>query len=201
MLAFVPKVGWLFAVTGLILVLIAIKEISEAAKDRKIFSNYLVAFIMNLVSSVVLIFVGIAAFLGIFGRFLGGSMMFKNFDGKMFNNFDGKIFNNLGNFDGRLLGAGLIVALIVIVVGWAIVIVSSHFTRLSFDGIANRTGVEYFRTAGLLIFIGSFLLIVLGIGALVMFAGVILEIVGFFSLPDKLEIPIIPEITPETPKQ
>ncbi len=41
----------------------------------------------------------------------------------------------------------------------------------------------------------------LGIGALVMFAGVILEIVGFFSLPDKLEIPIIPEITPETPKQ
>ncbi len=193
MLAFVPKVGWLFAVTGLILVLIAIKEISEAAKDRKIFSNYLVAFIMNLVSSVVLIFVGIAAFLGIFGRFLGGSMMF--------NNFDGKIFNNLGNFDGRLLGAGLIVALIVIVVGWAIVIVSSHFTRLSFDGIANRTGVEYFRTAGLLIFIGSFLLIVLGIGALVMFAGVILEIVGFFSLPDKLEIPIIPEITPETPKQ
>ncbi|MGB9694614.1 MAG: DUF996 domain-containing protein [Caldisericaceae bacterium] len=182
-LAFIPEVGWLFAITGLVLVLLSIKELSAAVNNKKIFDNYLVAFILNIVGSIVAVIAGVATFLGVFGlRGLSGVAMMR-----------GNIINRerfFGNFSGGFFGAGIIAIIIVALAALAVVIIASYFTKLSFEGISKGTNVEYFKTSGMLIFIGSILLVVFGVGAIVMFVGLILEIVGFFSLPDKLERPI-----------
>ncbi|MGC8721205.1 MAG: DUF996 domain-containing protein [Caldisericaceae bacterium] len=181
-LAFIPEVGWLFAITGLVLVLLSIKELSLAVNNKKIFDNYLVAFILNIVGSIVAVVAGVATFLGVFGlRGHSGVAM----RGNMIN---GERF--FGNFSGGFFGAGIIAIIIVALAALAVVIIASYFTKLSFEGISKGTNVEYFKTSGMLIFIGSILLVVFGVGAIVMFVGLILEIVGFFSLPDKLERPI-----------
>jgi len=181
-LVFIPKVGWLFAITGLVLVFIAIKQISEVVDNKKIFNNYLVAFILDLIGSFVVAIAGIATFLGVFRlRAIPNLTMRGMMNGQ-------RLFSN---FDGRFFGAGIIAIIVALIVALALVIIASYFTKLSFEGIANGTRVEYFKTSGMLIFIGSFLLVVFGVGAIVMFVGAILEIVGFFSLPDRLEKPIL----------
>jgi uncharacterized membrane protein len=182
-LVFIPKVGWLFAITGLVLVLLAIKEISNAVNNKKIFDNYLIAFILDLIGSFVVVAIaGIATFLGVFRlRAIPNLTMRGMMNGQ-------RLFSN---FDGRFFGAGIIAIIVALIVALALVIIASYFTKLSFEGIANGTRVEYFKTSGMLIFIGSFLLVVFGIGAIVMFVGAILEIVGFFSLPDRLEKPVL----------
>jgi uncharacterized membrane protein len=188
--AFIPKIGWLFAITGLVLVLLAIKEISNVVNDKKIFNNYLVAFILNIIGCFVVAIVCIVAIFVFVGQriFRSGTMM---------NNMPfGGIFKNFGS---RLPVAVIIVIAVVLVVAWAIVIIGSHFAKSSFDGIATGTKVEYFKTAGNLIFIGSVLLVVFGLGAILMFVGAILEIVGFFALPDKLEKPTLESGSTDSP--
>jgi len=41
--------------------------------------------------------------------------------------------------------------------------------------------------------------VVFGLGAILMFVGAILEIVGFFALPDKLEKPILESGSTDSP--
>jgi len=189
-LVFIPKVGWIFAITGLVLVFIAIKQISEAVDNKKIFSNYLVAFILDLIGSFVVAIAGIATFLGVFRlRAIPNLTMRGMMNGQRL----------LSNFDGRFFGAGIIAIIVALIVALALVIIASYFTKLSFEGIANGTRVEYFKTSGMLIFIGSILLVVFGIGAIVMFVGAILEIVGFFSLPDRLEKPVLETSPADSP--
>jgi len=66
-----------------------------------------------------------------------------------------------------------------------LLIVSAWFMKQSYDMIAEETGVRTFHTVALLYLVGAVLLLVL-IGALVIFVAAILEIVAFFSLPDEL---------------
>jgi len=68
---------------------------------------------------------------------------------------------------------------------WIIAIIASLFIRKSFNLIAEKTGVKWFATTGLLYFIGTITLIVV-IGIVILLIASILEIVAFFSLPDKI---------------
>ncbi|WP_372838593.1 DUF996 domain-containing protein [Pyrococcus kukulkanii] len=65
-------------------------------------------------------------------------------------------------------------------------IIGSYFRKKSYELIAQYTGVDMFKTSGLLYFIGAILIIVFGIGALIMLVAAILEIVAFFSLPEEI---------------
>ena len=78
--------------------------------------------------------------------------------------------------------AGVIVGL---AVAWIALIISSIFIRRAYDTMASRLNVGMFRTAGLLYFIGAILTIV-GVGLIVLFVGIILQIVAFFSIPDSV---------------
>ena len=77
---------------------------------------------------------------------------------------------------------GAIAALLVF---WIIAVIASLFYRKSFNLIAEKTEVKWFAKAGLLIFIGTITTIIL-IGFIILIIGLILEIVAFFSLPDKI---------------
>jgi uncharacterized membrane protein len=67
LLSFVPFVGFLFGLAGLVMVLLAVKRISEAVKDREIFHNVLMAVILQIVDSAISVFVVMGSFFAFVG--------------------------------------------------------------------------------------------------------------------------------------
>ena len=59
------------------------------------------------------------------------------------------------------------------------------YLRKSYNSIAKHTKVHLFRTTGLIYFIGAITLII-AIGIIIILVAKILEIVAYFSLPEKL---------------
>lgn len=68
-----------------------------------------------------------------------------------------------------------------LVVIWIALVISSIFTRRAFDKMATRLGVDTFRTAGTLYFVGALLTIIL-VGFLLLLVAFILQIIAFFSI-------------------
>jgi len=60
------------SIIGFILVLIAIKYISDYTGDRTIFNNYLIAVIIGIISVIVAAVMGVARFLGGMGLLMAG---------------------------------------------------------------------------------------------------------------------------------
>lgn len=170
--AILPLIGLLFArrvygfstllsVASIVLILLALKEISQKTMQEEIFSLYLTGFIIQVIGYVVLMFFalfgGLAAIL---------SMGFSGF---------GAI---------RSLGVGLMLILLAF---YVLNIISSYYIKKSFEKVSEATNNPNFRTAGLLLFLGAIFLILFGIGIIIYFVGIIFEIIGFFSLPDVLK--------------
>jgi len=58
LLSFIPKAGWIISLVGFILVIIAIKKISDATNRDDVFNDYLKGAIINIVGSIIIAFVG-----------------------------------------------------------------------------------------------------------------------------------------------
>jgi uncharacterized membrane protein len=155
LLGFVPKVGWILSIVGFVLLYLAIKKISEAVNKSEILSDFIKAIVLSIVSVIVLFLGGGATFMGIF-TYIGG---------------------------GRPHLFGL--AFILFLIGWIIAIIASYFYYQALTKTGEATGVNNFKTAGLLMFIGYILLIIV-VGSIVVLIGEIFEIISFFSLPDTI---------------
>jgi len=162
----VPRIGSLIIVTGLVMILFAVKEISAAVKREDIFKNYLVAFILHLGAFLVLI---IAVLFGIGVAVLRG-MPLRAMDEGFW-----AVRHVIGSI---LVGAFL---------AWVLFVLGSYYLKKSYESIAAESGVDVFRTAGSLYFIGAILTIAFGLGVLVLLVGKILEVVAYLSLPEKAE--------------
>ncbi|MDK2869943.1 MAG: hypothetical protein PWP39_1178 [Pyrococcus sp.] len=160
---FVPSIGFILALVGLVLVFLAVKTISEKSGDEGIFNNYLKAFIAQIL--------GIIIFVGIIVATIGTAIL-KGGMGKLANPME--FMSLIGTI---LLG---------FIILWIFYTVAGYFKKKSYELIAQYTGTDMFKTAGLLFFIGA-ILIILGIGVLIILIAEILEIVAFFSLPETSE--------------
>ena len=166
--AFIPVVGMILPIVGLVLVIIAIKYIADETKDHSIFQNYLLFFILNIIASVavlVIIFVTIGGF-SYFSVLQSGGVT----DPTAF-------WANLGT-----LMLGCVLALII---GWILLILGTIYLRKSFNSIAKHTNIDLFRTTGTVYFIGAITVIIL-VGYLIILIAQIIQIIAFFSLPEKL---------------
>jgi len=173
LLSFVPFVGFLFGLAGLVMVLLAVKRISEAVKDREIFHNVLMAVILQIVGSAISAFVVIGSFF----TFVGSQVAMAPFG----SSFDG--FGSPG-----ILGAGAIMAVLGsllagLIAMWIILIIAARFLRKGYEGIADKTGTETFRSVGRWYYYGAWLAIIL-VGFVLILIAAILQIVAFFSLPE-----------------
>jgi uncharacterized membrane protein len=169
LLSFVPFVGFVFGLAGLVMVLLAVKRISEAVNDSEIFRNVLMAVILQIVGSAISAFVVIE---GILSTFMMAPL------GSPFDGFGGPGMFGAGAaiaFLGSLL-AGLIAM-------WVILIIAARFLRRGYEGITTKTGTETFRSVGRWYYYGAWLAIVL-VGFVLILIAAILQIVAFFSLPD-----------------
>lgn len=167
LLLFVPTVGFILAIVGFILMLIAVKYISDALKDSSIFSNILIAIVLAIVG----VAIGGVVVLGSVFRFvgLGGFAGFTPGNTPVPSN----VFGLIG---------GIIAGLVVV---WIMLIIAAYFQRKSYYVIAARLDVGMFRTAALVFLIGAALTIVL-IGFLFLVIAQILFIVAFFSIRENM---------------
>jgi uncharacterized membrane protein len=173
LLSFVPFVGFIFGLAGLVMVLLAVKRISEAVNDREIFHNVLMAVILQIVGSAISVFVVIGSFFA----FVGSQVMMAPF-GSSFDGFGGP----------GILGANAVMAVLGsllagLIAMWIILIIAARFLRKGYEGIADKTGTETFRKVGRWYYYGTWLAIVL-VGFVLILIAAILQIVAFFSLPE-----------------
>lgn len=164
------------SIVGIVLLFVAVKYIADETKDHDIFKNYLYSFILNIIAVIAFSSVLI---LSIFSLGLN----FSNFNPQQFTDityFQGFISESYSPPIGSLIGCGL-----AILVGYILIILGALFLRKSFDGIANRTKVDLFKTTGIVYLIGAITTIFI-IGFFILLIAIILEIASFFSLPDSL---------------
>ncbi len=166
LLFWVPaNAGIVLLIIGLILMLVAVKNISEVIADPSIFSNMLYSVILAIIGPIIATVVLLAAAASFFSAFSG------------FTPGTTTLPANFLTIIGIVILAG--VAL------WVCVLISTIFLRKSYDNIAMKLNVSMFKTSGLLFLIGAATLIVL-VGFVILFIAAILQIVAFFSIPDQL---------------
>ncbi len=154
--------GGIFAIipgislVGWILILVAMKEISDVSQDRTIFDDALIAGITAVIGAITfVVFLASGAFGGII---------------------------TLGLIDFGVFG--VLGALAILGIFWLFLVVSSIFLKRAYDKIAQRLNVGAFATAGLLYLIGALTVIVL-VGFLILLIAMIFQIVAYFSIPDQ----------------
>jgi uncharacterized membrane protein len=173
LLSFVPYVGFIFGLAGLVMVLLAVKQISEAVKDRKIFRNVLMAVILQIVGSAISVFVVIGSFFAFVGSQVGMAPFGSSFDG----------FGDTGIFSTGAVIAVLSSLIAGLIAMWVILIIAARFLKKGYEGIAIKTGTRTFRTVGRWYYYGAWLMIIL-VGFVLILIAWILQIVAFFSLPE-----------------
>src|SRR5712692_2705823 len=164
LLTFVPYAGAVIGIIGWILVLVAVKNLSETFGDNKIFNDMLIATVLSIVGVIVatvLVVATVFQFIGIGSTFTPGTAPPADF---------------------LALVASLIIGLVVV---WVFFLVASIFLKRSYDAIGHKINIGTFHTTGLLFLIGAITTII-GIGILILLIAVILQIVAFFSIPEQL---------------
>jgi len=171
---FIGVYSGLLGLIGLILVLIALKGLSDHYNEAGIFNNALYGFIMAIIGGVVCVAVivvaavGLLIDLGIDVATWGDPTAFQNIN-----------WENLVTLD--ILWPHIATIIGSLVVLFAFVVVASIFLRRSFTTLSAKTGVNRFSTVGLLTLIGAVLTII-GVGFIILWVALILLAVAFFSI-------------------
>ena len=164
---FIPSAGFVVAIIGFILILIAVKYVSDVLTDRTIFNNMIIAVILAIVGFVAFFVAVVGAIYSFIG--LGGFSSFTP--------------GTAPSTDFIALLTSIIIAA---AIAWVFFLVGSIFLKRSYDTVATRLNVGLFHTTGLLYLIGAALTIVFGIGLIIVFIAEILQIVAFFSIPEQM---------------
>jgi len=181
----VPYLG-IIALVGLILVLIALHGFAGYYKESGIFDNSIYGVVAGIVGGV------IAAVVGVYLVF--STSIVTDFLHKIYVGWNGNwstlsgmtptVSNITANDVLSVLGAVLLVLAIL----WIFGIVAAFFVRRSLKTLSAKASVGLFSTAGLLLFIGAFLTIVL-IGFLLIWIAVLLIAIAFFKIKIQPEQP------------
>jgi uncharacterized membrane protein len=168
---FIPFIGPIIGLVGFVLVLIAVKSISELVKDKEIFRNYLIDFILSIISIVMILVIMLIGFFNVGGFTWITSLQDIN-------------IQDLSTF-WDYFGGIISYAIMALIVGWILWVIGAIYLRRSYNSIAKYTNVSLFRTTGTVYLIGAITTIIL-IGFVILFVGRIIEIIAYFSLPDEL---------------
>jgi uncharacterized membrane protein len=170
LLTLVPYVGVVLGIVGFILILIAVKYVSDSVGNRSIFNNMIISVILSIVGIIV---GGLVVFASIF-RYIGmGSL----------SGFPWGPNSSPPPLTGDMIGfiMSIITGLLLI---WIFLLISAIFLRMSYNSIAAKLNVGMFRTTGLIYLIGAALTIVL-VGLVLILVAEILQIIAFFSIPEQ----------------
>jgi uncharacterized membrane protein len=174
LLVVVPSAGWLLGIAGFVMMLVAVKYISDDLKEKEIFNNMITAVVLSIAGIVVASLVVATTVISAFANgYFSNTYPFTP---------SASVTTAQWITFGTAIGLGLFGA-------WLFFLVSAVFLRRSYDTIGSKLSVHMFSTAGLLYLIGA-ATAVIGVGFLILFVAEILTVVAFFSLPERT-----PEVT------
>ncbi len=168
LLSIIPYAGIVLAIVGFVLVLVAVKYISDALADKSIFNNMLISIILAIVGMIAGAVIAFASLFPFFREFR------PPFDPSMY------MYPRMSGFF-----INLIFALIII---WIFLIISAVFLRKSYSTIASKLNIDMFEKSAMLYLIGAVLTIIL-VGFIVIFVAEILQTVAFYSIPEETSKP------------
>jgi uncharacterized membrane protein len=173
----IPFIGLI----GAILVLVALHGFASVYKESGIFINALYGIIAGIVGVVLAVVIGIAVVLPNITDFLLKVFPSWNGDWTTITSLSGMIPNTSNIGFGDIIPF-ITAAILVIATLWVFGIIATFFVRRSLVQLSAKTNVGLFSTAGTLLLIGAVLVIVLGLGLLLMWIGVLLLAIAFFRI-------------------
>lgn len=153
--------GGVLALVGYILFLIAMHRLSQYYSEPSIFGNLLKALIIQIVTAVIFTVIII-----VMALFSAGSFP----------------INSATTSVQPLFATIFLAAIVAGFVGFVISIYCAVLYKRSFDRLAEKSGVDSFRTTGLLYLIGAVLYIAGGIGGIIMWIAWIFAALGYRKL-------------------
>lgn len=168
LLSIIPCAGVGFGLVGLVLILVAIKYISDILADKSVFNNMFISVVLAVIGVVVGFVIAAATLFSFFRGFTTPP--------------DPSIFT------GSRFFSFFTTILLAIVPIWIFCIVSAIFLKRSYNTISSKLNISMFSTAALLYLIGAALTIIL-IGFIIIFIAGILQAIAFFSMPEEAKQP------------
>lgn len=170
LLVWIPPLGWVLSLIGAVMVLFAIRYISEALQDRSIFKNMIVAIVLEVAGLVAGVTVMAETVLSTIGLGVVTSYYSSGIPNV---SLPSSLLS--GNLEGLIVGAVII---------WVTILASAIFVRRSYETVFKRLGVRWFRTAGLLYLVGAAFTILL-VGFVLLLLALIMNTAAFFSMTDQ----------------
>jgi uncharacterized membrane protein len=169
---FIPYAGFVISIivymVGLVLIYIALEYISKEVGDGRI-RSYAILFVTFELVAIVISVVFVILFTPIFQLLTPTPISILDRQSSAVNLITA-IWSLIGFF----------------VLTWVFIVLSAVFVKLCFDLVSKHLGIGLFSTAALLYLIGSALSIIL-VGIPIAIVASILEIIAFFSIPEKLQ--------------
>jgi len=174
-----PYINYFGAIelVGLILVMVALYNLSGNYMEKGIFNNALYGFIIGIVGAVISSAVVIVTVLTSLTDFL--YTIFPDWNG------DWAALSGLTPDTSNItldsimpFVTGIIVALIIL---WVSAILAVFFIRRSLTTLSTKSGVGLFSTVGLLLLIGA-LLIIIGVGLIIIWVSALLLAIAFMRI-------------------
>ncbi len=166
--SFLPNIGFVLYIASIILLIVAVKNISEFLEKRNIFKDYVKSIIVIILGS----FISIVLLIGGFGvLILSDTNYLENSIQVLLN----AVKNN--SLSMILITSGIIVL-------WVSFIIWAYFVKRSFVEISNSLNIKEFKKAAEFYMLGSILLIIL-VGFIFSLIGSILQAIAFYEIDIK----------------
>jgi uncharacterized membrane protein len=163
---------------GLILVMVALYNLASYYAERGIFNNALYGLIAGIVGGVIAAVVVFVAVITSLTDFLYQIFPTWNGDWTALSGLTPDV-SNLNPTDILPFVGGILAALAIL---WIFAIIAAFFVRRSLVSLSAKSGVGLFSTAGLLLLIGSVLIIAFGLGLILVWISALLLAIAFFQI-------------------
>lgn len=176
---------WVIGLVGVVLILVALHDLSNYYNAKGIFRNAIYGIITGIVGIITAVVVAVAAILANLSNI-------KDFISTLYPGWNGDWASlsgltpdtsNINPSDVVPFVTGiLLVVIVVLVVVWIFAIISAFFVRRSLKEVSAKSNVGSFGTAGILLLIGAFLIIIFGLGLLLMWIAALILAIAFFTM-------------------
>jgi uncharacterized membrane protein len=179
---------WVIGIVGLILVLVALRGLSNHYQERGIFGNAIYGVAVAVVGAII---VGVLAFAVVLSNLKDLiTQIYPGWNGD-WSTLQGMTPNttNIVPSDIFQLIGGL---LVVLVIAWVVIIIAAFFIYRSLKQVSNKSNVGLFGTAGLILLIGAIIPV---FGLILMWISALILAIAFFTLKSQ-EQPIATSASP-----
>lgn len=166
---------------GAILVLTALYSLGKYYKDSGIFNNALYGIMAGIVGVVSAVAIGLAIVLPNIKDFLMTIFPSWNGDWSTISSLSGMTPNTSNIGIGDVIPF-ISAAIVIFVILWIFAMIATFFVRRSLVRLSAKTNVGLFSTAGVLLLIGAFLVIVVGLGLILIWVAALILAIAFFNL-------------------